>query len=211
MVVSYHCDNVTQEFEEGQLQVVRTWIEKRDAKIKELESERTDMKKSYDEMKKEYDALKKKCDELKAEMDGMKGKCDALEAELSTRKDSAEINKIVKERRKLEREVATRLDSLTEEDLDKLNNRQLKETLIKANYDFDDLANRSDEAIDGMYAMAIKYHDGKRFEEKKQGLGYVSPNDKTNHDSKDNFDGLDDISFMQKMANQSRNLLFGRG
>lgn len=193
MTVSYHCDNVTQEFEEGQLQVVKSWIEKRDAKINELEDTNSDMKKSFDELKKEYEDMKKKCDELKAEMDKMKGKSDALEAELSSRQDNSQIILQVAERRRLEREITTRLDSLTDEQLDTLSNRQLKMTLIKANYDFEDLDSRSDEAIDGMYAMAIKYTDGKKFEEKKSTVATMS------------FDSEDDDPILSTLRTQSAN------
>ena len=205
MTVSYHCDNITQEFEEGQLQVVKNWIEKRDSQIKELESDRTDMKKSFDELKKEYEDMKKKCDELKTEMDKAKGKCDALEAELSTRQDSSEVNSLVRERRQLERTISTRLDSVTDEQLDSLTNRELKETLIKANYDFDDLSDRSDEAINGMFEMAIKYSDSKKFESKKQSLGAVAT-PRTDSDKENN---LDMVSILKEKADQSRALLFG--
>jgi predicted nucleic acid-binding Zn-ribbon protein len=201
MTVSYHCDNVTQEFEEGQLQIVKTWIEKRDSQIKDLDANHLDMKKSFDELKSEYEDMKKKCDELKAEMDKAKGKCDTLEAELSTRSDSEEIVKLVKHRRILEREVTERLDSITDEQLNDLTDRQLKETLIKANYDFNDLETRTDEAIDGMYAIAVKYHDAKRFEQKKS----IQPT-RIDETKDDNFDM---ISELQDKANQSRNLLFG--
>jgi len=202
MTVSYHCDNVTQEFEEGQLQVVKSWIEKRDAKINDLESTNSDMKKSYDELKSEYEDMKKKCDELKAEMDKMKGKCDALEKELSTRQDSSQIVAQVKERRRLEREITSRLDSLTDEQLDNLSNRQLKMTLIKANYDFDDLDSRSDEAIDGMYAMAIKYNDSKKFEEKKSTVATIS-----NDSSDDDVDPI--LSVLRKQSANAYSSLRG--
>lgn len=202
MVQAYHCDNVTQEFEEGQLQVVKSWIEKRDAKINELESTNSDMKKSYDELKAEYEDMKKKCDELKAEMDKAKGKCDALEQELSTRKDNSEIVSQVKERRRLEREITSRLDSLTDEQLDTLDNRQLKVALIKANYDFDDLDSRSDEAIDGMYAMAIKYTDSKKFEEKKSTVATIS------NDSSDDVDPILSV-LRQQSANAYSSLRGG--
>lgn len=202
MTVSYHCDNVTQEFEEGQLHVVKNWIEKRDAQINQLDQQRQDMKKSFDELKSEYEDMKKKCDELKAEMDKAKGKCDALEAELSTRQDHNQIIKQVKERRQLEREVTNRLDALSDEQIDQLSNRQLKETLIKANYDFEDLDSRSDEAIDGMYAMAIKYCDNQNFENKKGTLPTSTKKD-------NNDDSFDMIAVLQEKANQSRALLFG--
>lgn len=201
MVQAYHCDNVTQEFEEGQLQVVKSWIEKRDAKINELEDTNSEMKKTFDELKKEYEDMKKKCDELKSEMDKMKGKNDALEAELSTRKDSSEIISQVKERRRLEREITIRLDSLTDEQLDTLSNRQLKETLIKANYDFDDLASRSDEAIDGMYAMAIKYTDSKKFEEKKSTVATIT------NDSNDDVDPI--LSVLKQQSANAYSTLRG--
>lgn len=201
MTVSYHCDNITQEFEEGQLQVVKNWIEKRDAQIQQLECDRTDAKKSYEDMKAEYEDMKKKCDELKSEMDAMKGKCDALEKEVETRKDSSQVLEQVKERRKLEREITARLDSLDDDSLDKLSNRQLKETLINTHYDFNDLSQRSDEAIDGMYAMAIKYADTKRFEEKKTTL--------PSNQKQDADDNYDMIGILQEKANQNRALLFG--
>lgn len=201
-VKAYHCDNVTQEFEDSQLLVVKEWVEKRDTAIKQFEAERQDMKKSYDELKSEYEGLKKKCDELKSEMDKAKGKCDALEAELSTRKDSDQVGEYLKQRRKLERIVTARLDSIDDDQLDSMSDRQIKETLIKANYDFDDLSSRSDEAIEGMFEMAIKHHDGKKFETKKQSLATVA----TPRNDEDNFDML---SVLREKATQSRQLLMG--
>lgn len=202
-VKAFHCDNISQEFDDSQLPIVKEWIEKRDfaiiAKDNRIDSLLSDLATS----EKTVTELNTTNLELQKRIDELNGKLETVQSELEKRSDSVNNSAQIKARRQLERLVCDRIDSLSDDELDNLNDRDLKEKLIKTNYDFQDLTDRSDEMINGMFDMAVKYSKKDNFESKKDSLNSIKSN--TSEDT-GNFDMM---SMLQDKANESRSLLFG--
>lgn len=199
-VKSLHCDNISQEFDDSQFLIVKEWIEKRDSLI---ESQKQTIQSNNDEFKIKESELNNKITDLNQRIDELTGNLSTVQKELEKRKDNFDSITNVKARRKLERLVSSRLDSISDDELDSLSDRDLKEKVIKSNYDFDDLNSRSDEQINGMFDMAIKYSDQRKFDAKKNDVGCGSSK------SQDEMENFDMLKMLQDQASQSRSLLFG--
>jgi uncharacterized coiled-coil protein SlyX len=196
-VKSFHCDNISQEFEDSQITIVKDWIEKRDSIIAEQQTK-------LDSLGLELTTAKQDTTTLQSKVDELTGQLETAQAELSKRSDSSDIGAYIKARRHLERLVCDRIDGLSDSELDNLNDRQLKEKLIVQNYDFKDLSTRSDEAINGMFDMAVKYSDSTRFDAKKSQVGAKS----SCEEDEENFDMA---KILKDKADKSRAMLFGGG
>jgi uncharacterized coiled-coil protein SlyX len=196
-VKSFHCDNISQEFEDSQITIVKDWIEKRDSIIAEQQTK-------LDSLGLELTTAKQDATTLQSKVDELTGQLETAQAELSKRTDNSDIGAYIKARRHLERLVCDRIDGLSDSELDNLNDRQLKEKLIVQNYDFKDLSSRSDEAINGMFDMAVKYSDATRFDAKKSQVGAKS----SCEEDEENFDMA---KILKDKADKSRAMLFGGG
>jgi outer membrane murein-binding lipoprotein Lpp len=176
-VKAFHCDNISQEFDDSQLPIVKEWIEKRDSLIVEKDKQLDILTIDLAENKKKYDTSATLVNELNNKIDELNGQIETLQSELKKRSDNADSRAYIKTRRQLERVVCSHLDSLSDEDLDELTDRQLQETLITANYDFQDLGSRSDEVISAMFDMAVKYSSKKNFKGQLDSISHLKRND----------------------------------
>jgi chromosome segregation ATPase len=201
MTTSYHCDNVTQEFDDSQIAIVKTWIEKRDSALIEKDNRIDSLNTEVTELKAQISTANDSATDLQKRIDSLEGQVTTLQAELDKRNDANNNQDKLKARRQLERLVCSRLDGVSDNDLDSLSDRGLKEKVITAYYDFKDLPNRSDESIDGMFDIAIAYSDAQKFDAKKKGMGAVAIEEEENCD--------DDLAFLQKKADMSRKLTYG--
>ena len=163
-------DGIALQIPETALSLIKTCFDNDDAKIESLELKLDSLNKSLGTITLdgiEYKAEKplinlvKEQQNVKAQLDSLTAKNEALTAELEKlRLDSSEdtIAKRIAARRELERRVFPVLDA-EESELAKASDRRLKEMVVAARYpekfSLDSLASKSDEAVDGMFEIAI--------------------------------------------------------
>jgi len=117
-------------------------LDKAQARIDSLETERNDAQKTYDEMKKEYDSLQGKMDELKAEMDKMKGE----------RGDEA-----VKEAAKARVSLLSKAGKVIKaDDHYDSSDREIMEAVITAKHDGIELESKSDDYVLARFDSVIE-------------------------------------------------------
>lgn len=210
-MATFTVDGVTIDIQDtSTLSLIKSSLEKRDNQINSLTKELArfdgkkfkvgDQEKEYTDMSDLYNDMMKMVDAMKKDMASAKGKCDALDAELAKRNDSTNLLSLVKERRQLERLASPHLDGISDNKLDDLTNRQLKEEVIKSHWEFTDLSSREDAEINGMFAVAIKDLDNKKqsFENQKN---LIATSQSTNNDDQDIY-GLQ--SYLETVSNAWR-------
>jgi DNA repair exonuclease SbcCD ATPase subunit len=176
-VKAFHCDNISQEFDDSQLLVVKEWIEKRDSEIIEKDNQIKTLTTQLENNVQKYDVSVETITELNNKIDSLNGQLETLQSEIKKRTDNAESQAYVKARRQLERVVCCHLDGLSDDEIDNMSDRQLKEKLITTNYDFQDLETRSDEVINGMFDMAVKYSSKENFKGQLNSVNQIQRND----------------------------------
>lgn len=140
-------------------------------KVGEEEKEYSDMDTLYKDMKSYYDGMVKKykdeCESYKMKKDSLESQNQVLEDRLSKLpQDTTEVQitpELIKERLELHKNALLMCDSLTEDECYGLSDRQLKEKVINLG----DLSEKTDQSINDMYEVALRYSRNNNFNQEK--------------------------------------------